>query len=76
MTIATESRGVVEGKEEGREEGREEVILFILGELRRHLDKGRLFRESILLIRIRFHTILILIYVRSSLFVNIFLLSF
>ena len=66
----------MEGKEEGREEGREEVTLFIVGELGRHMHKGRLLRESILLIRIRFHTILILIYVRSSLFVNIFLLSF
>ena len=51
----------MEGKEEGREEGREEVTLFIVGELGRHMHKGRLLRESILLIRIRFHTILILI---------------
>ena len=43
----------MEGKEEGREEGRVEVTLFIVGELGRHLDRGRSLSKSMLLIIIR-----------------------
>ena len=46
-----------EGREKGREQGREEVTLLFVGELGRHLDRGRSLSKSILLIMIRLHII-------------------